>query len=561
MDKPWLKDYKAGIPAEIAPVYETVVDLFADSCRRYASKKALTCHGVSLSFAEVHQRVINVAAGLAALGVSKGDRVAIILPNSLQYPITMFAVLLLGAVVVNVNPLYTVDEMQYIMEDAEPKVVVCLDMFAAKLNGCAGKFGIKQIIISHFADPYPVFKRTLIGFYLRYLARINPHLTYSAKKWRDLFNFRSAHGSYPRITLEDVAFIQYTGATTGRPKGAILTHGNMSSNIHQVNAIIDVQVNNWDEQILLCALPLYHIFSLHSNLFTPFFHGAETIMVPNARNIKSLVRLMNKTQFSVFNSLDSLYHKLLENDEFTKMNHDSYKYGICGGMPLRESVAAQWTKLTGVIPVNCYGMTEACPCISMSYFDEPYNGSAGFPAPSTEISIRQLADINQLQMVGESGAIVVRGPQFSKGYWKKPEQTKQAFTEDGWLITGDVGYFNDKNQLVISGRSSEMVIVSGFNVYPAEVERVLDQLSAIREASVVGRANEDTGEEVVACIVFHAGQTLPTTEIILHCRKLLSKYKVPHNIYILPELPKTLVGKVDKKVLLERLNSGEYKPC
>jgi long-chain acyl-CoA synthetase len=555
MEKIWLKHYKKGIPREITPEYTTIVDLFAEACQKYKNNRALTCHNVNLTYQEVNEKVVQIAAGLSALGVVKGDRVAVVLPNSLQYPLTIFAILALGAVVVNVNPLYTVDEMSYILQDSEPRVVVCLDMFAAKLNVVSGKFGIEQIVITKFGDPYPLLKRKGIGFFLRYFAKVNPQLTYQPKNWRDLFNFTGSKALFPRISADDMAFLQYTGATTGRPKGAILSHKNIVSNVRQVNAIIDAQVSDWDKQISLSALPLYHIFSLHSNLFTPFFHGAESVMVPNARNIKSLVRLMNKTPFSIFNSLDSLYHKLLETPAFTKVAHPHYKYGICGGMPLRESVAAHWQKLTGVIPANCYGMTEACPCISMNYFDTPYNGSAGYPAPSTEIEIRDSENPTRSVMVGDVGVIAVRGPQLAVGYWKNAEQTAKDFSADGWLLTGDMGYFNEHCQLVISGRVSEMIIVSGFNVYPAEVERVLDALNEVREVAVVGLPNEATGEEVVAYMVLKDGHTIGAEKIIQHCRKLLSKYKVPHKIFFIEHLPKTLVGKVDKKALLAQVGN------
>ena len=556
MEKIWLSHYKPGIPTGLEIEYTTLVDLFAEACNKFPDHRSITCHGVSFTYDEVRQKVIQFANGLQSLGVEKGDRVALVLPNSLQYPIAHFAILALGAVVVNVNPLYTVDEMEYILQDSTPKVVICFDMFAEKLNNAVKKSQTEHVVMTHFADPYPFFKRKVINGFLRYIAKVNPKLSYKPIMWRDLFSMPIKTTSFARINHEDLAFIQYTGATTGRPKGAMLTHANMVANVRQVSAVIEAQVKDWSIQISMNALPLYHIFSLHSNLYVPFFHGAESVMVPNARNIKSLVRLMNKTPFTIFNSLDSLYHKLLETPAFTKLDHSGYKYGICGGMPLRDSVAKRWQDLTGVIPANCYGMTEACPCISMSYFDQEYNGSAGYPAPSTDVEIRRLEDQSKICESGEAGVIYLRGPQFTKGYWKNPEATAKAFDADGWLISGDVGYFNESAQLVVSGRTSEMIIVSGFNVYPAEVERVIDVLTDVKEVAVVGLPNNDTGECVQAFVVLRENSMLTPEQIIIHSRKLLSKYKAPRRVYIIDELPKTLVGKVDKKLLVQNVLSG-----
>ncbi len=550
MEKIWLKNYKPGIPAEITEDDSTLVDMFEYACKSYATNRAVTCHNVTLSFAQLRGRVLKIAQGLADLGVSHGDRVAIILPNSIQYPLTVFAVLALGSIVVNINPLYTPNEIEYVIKDSEPKIIVTLDMFADKLNGLQNRYGVEHIVYSKIADPYPWFKRTVIGLVLRFIAGVNPKLKYKPKRWFDLFNNPQELTSYPEVSHDDIAFIQYTGATTGRPKGAMLLHRNIVANIKQVFAVIEPQVANIDQQVVISALPLYHIFSLTANLFTFFFHGSENVMIPNAKNIKDLVKTMNRTPFTIFNSLDTLYNKLLDYKPFTSVKHQYYRYGICGGMATRQSVADAWYKHTGLYPTNCYGLTETSPCVSMSYFDDPFSGAVGYPVPSTEIDIRDVETGQKSLNVGENGLIYIRGPQLMKGYWRNSEQTQKALTSDGWFCSGDIGYINDKGQLVISGRQTEMIIVSGFNVYPAEIERVIDELPEVKEVAVVGYPDPDTSEAVHAFIVFDGEHLLSQEEIIRYCRKSLTKYKMPKTITVVKELPKTLVGKIDKKAIV-----------
>ncbi len=550
MEKIWLKNYKPEIPAEIKLDDTTLVDLFNQACKQYATNRAVSCHKVALSFSEVKERSLRMAQALIDIGVNKGDRVALILPNCLQYPLTVFAVLLAGATVVNINPLYTPNEIEYVLKNSEPTVVVTLDMFSEKLNGFYNQFGIKHIISTKIADPYPTVKRSIINLLLRYVAKVNPKLVYQPLSWRTLMEKSSVLASPIAVTADDIAFIQYTGATTGHPKGAMLLHRNIASNIKQIFSLLDVQVDDMSKQVVISALPMYHIFSLTANFFTFFFHGSENVMVPNAKNIKDLVKTMNSTPFTVFNSLDTLYHKLLEYKPFINAKHPHFKYGICGGMAIRQSVAEHWYQHTGLVPTNCYGLTETSPCVSMNDLGSPFNGSVGYPVPSTEIDIRDITTATQSLAQGEIGVIMVRGPQVMAGYWRNPEQTKLTLSADGWLRTGDIGYVNPDGLLFISGRETEMVIVSGFNVYPAEVEMIIDQLPEIAEVAVVGYPDEESGEAVHAYIVLNAEHTLSVEQILLHCRKNLTRYKVPHFLTIVEELPKTLVGKIDKKALV-----------
>lgn len=549
MDKVWLNNYKAGIPAEIQLDQKTLIDLFDEVCNKYPHNRAVSCHGEVFNFTEVRDHVLKVAKGLADLGVKAGDRVALVLPNSIQYPVCVFAILALGAIVVNINPLYTPSEMEYVIGNSEPKVVIILDMFAEKLNGFHDKYGIRHIIVSKFADPYPFWKRCLIGLVLRYVSKVNPQLSYQPKAFFDLFNYSGQLTEYSQVNNENIAFIQYTGATTGHPKGAMLLHRNIVANVYQIYEVIGNQVPDLDKQVVISALPLYHIFSLTANLFTFFFKGSENVMIPNAKDLKDLVRTMNKTPFTVFNSLDTLYSKLLDYPPFVKATHKYYRYGICGGMPTRQSVADAWFKHTGMYPTNCYGLTETSPAVSMSYFDDSFNGSVGFPLPSTEINIKD-SRTGQNLGIGENGLIQVRGPQLMTGYWNNEEQTHKAIDAEGWFTTGDIGYIDEKGHLFISGRETEMIIVSGFNVYPAEIELVIDELPEIQEVAVVGCPDEATGEAAHVFIVFHEGMSLTEEQIVKHCNRKLAHYKRPRTINFVMELPKTLVGKIDKKAIV-----------
>lgn len=558
MEKIWLKSYKNNVPHEVVLDDKTIVDLFEATCKAYPDNRAVTCHGETLSFSEVHERVSKIARGLADLGVRHGDRIALVLPNSIQYPLCVFATHLLGAIVVNINPLYTASEMEYVIANSEPKVVIILDMFSEKLNGFYNKYGIEHIIVTRIADPYPFLKKTIINLVLRYISKVNPKLQYQAKSFVDLYHNPNKLEESPLVNNNDIAFIQYTGATTGHPKGAKLLHRNIVANIYQIYAVIGAQVADLDKQVVISALPLYHIFSLTANLFTFFFKGSENVMIPNAKDLKDLVKTMNKTPFTIFNSLDTLYNKLLEYKPFTSVTHKYYRYGICGGMPTRQSVADAWFKHTGMYPTNCYGLTETSPAVSMSYFDDTFNGSVGYPLPSTEINIIDPKTGHSLG-IGEKGIIQIRGPQLMSGYWRNEEQTRKAISEDGWFNTGDMGYIDTNGHLFISGRETEMIIVSGFNVYPAEVELVIDELPEIAEVAVVGYKDEETGEVPHAYIVFHEGMSLEKEQIIKHCRKELARYKIPRSINFVSELPKTLVGKIDKKAIVAKYLANEDK--
>lgn len=551
MEKSWIKNYLPGVPAELVMENVTLVDLFDRICSNYPNNKSITCHGETLLFHEIASKVNAFATSLVGMGFVKGDRIAVALPNLMQYPIVVFAILKIGAVVVNINPLYTAVEMEYLLNDSGATGIVILDLIAKKLNDILPNTSIKHAVVTKVADMYPLLKRVSFGFIIKYIKRSNGDYNYPAHDFRALIQDDKKLIYAPNLCAKDTAFIQYTGATTGRPKGAILAHQNIVANITQIHAWLKAQVPDLDKQVSISALPLYHIFSLTANLFTTFFEGGETIMVPNPREVKDMVKIFKTTKFTIFNGLDTLYSHLLNSEDFVKHKYPSFKYSVAGGMPALQIIAERWCSVTGVMPSNCYGLTEASPAVTMSLFDGTFDGSVGYPLPSTDVEIRDSQTLKQLAR-GEIGTIWVKGPQVMKAYWNKPEQTSLAFDENGWFNTHDLGYFNEQGKLFISGRETDMIIISGFNVYPIEVENVLATVAEIKEVAVLGTKDGDTGEQVVAFVVFKDGMYLNKDDIVKECRKSLASYKVPHQIIIVDHLPKTLVGKIDKVALVKQ---------
>lgn len=547
MEKIWVKNYPKGVPMELTFGDDTLVTLFDKVCKSFPSKPSLACHGTSLTFDEVSKYVDSLAMSLINLGIKKGDKVAVIMPNLIQYPLSIFAILKVGGVVVNVNPLYTANEMEYIIQNAEAKAAIVLDMMANKLDNIAGMGDLKNVIVTKVADVYPVYKRILFGFVLKYVKKLVPNRHYKGIDFRELLSLDDVHLPKIEITKDDLAFIQYTGATTGRPKGAMLSHYNVASNVKQIHVWLEAQVPDLSRHIVIDALPLYHIFSLTANLFAFFFAGSENVMITNPRDTKDVAHTLSRTPFTIFNGLDTLFNHLLNSKEFLAHKYPTYKYGISGGMATRDTVATKWHEVTGVTPGSCYGLTETSPAISMCILNDGYEPSVGYPIPSTEVDIRDLKT-NESLNVGEVGVICVKGPQVSSGYWKNPEQTAKSF-KDGWFRTGDLGYIDAQGKLYISGRESELIIVSGFNVYPAELEDVLDKIPQVKECAVIGIPNLDNGEQVVAYLSLRAKQIITKEEVQAKCREELAAYKIPRQVIIVDELPKTLVGKVDKKVL------------
>lgn len=551
MEKLWLKHYPKGVPETIEVTDKTLNDMFEDVCNKYPNNRAFTCNNVTISYVQTSNYVNNLATSLLDMGVKHGDRVAVIMPNILQYPLSIFAILKIGAVVVNINPLYTANEIDYLLENSGAKAVIVLDMMANKLNTLYNKHNVENIIVTKVPDLYPLVKRVVINLAIKYLKRVNVSYKYKAHDFKNLALIDKPKLKPIKVNAEEIAFIQYTGATTGKPKGAMLLHRSIVSNLAQAHAWLTSQIDDLNKEVVIDALPLYHIFSLTANLFAFFFKGSENVMVPNPRDVTDLVKILNKSNFSVFSALDTLYNHLLNSEEFVSQKFPNFKYSVAGGMPARASVAQKWKDITGVIPSNCYGMTEASPAVTMNIFNQPFDGSVGYPIPSTEVEVRDLKTGVVLPQ-GEAGVIWIRGPQLMKGYWNNFEQTRQAFDDNGWFNSKDLGYFNPEGKLFLSGRQSELIIVSGFNVYPAEVESVIDGFKEIKESAVISVPDEGSGEAVVAFVVFKPGYKIQESEIIKNCKDKLTRYKIPKHVHIVEELPKTLVGKIDKVALAKQ---------
>lgn len=554
MDKVWLKHYPSNLAAEIHMHGDTLVSMAEDACKKYAGNTAIECDGVSKTYAQVSVYVDNLAHSLLNLGVKRGDRVALIMPNILQYPISIFAVLKIGAVVVNINPLYSVDEISYIVRDSQAKVAIVLDIIASKLRSLVSSNCVTHVIITKIADLYPYAKRLIFHFATKYIKRLDSSITY---KTHDFYALATKKHNYEYtfapVLDTDLAFIQYTGATTGCPKGAMLTHRNVVANITQVNSILEVCLDDWyKNQVVIGALPLCHVYSLTANLFIFFFTGGRHVLITNARNINQTVKVLRKTKFTVFNALDTLYNRLLSSSRFCSCKYPTYKYSVSGGMASRAFVIKKWHEVTGVMPNNCYGMTEASPVITMNFFDGVFDNSVGFPIPSTDVEIRDLKT-EAILSSGQVGLVYVRGPQIMQGYWNKPEQTKDVFDSSGWFNTGDIGYLDERGKLFLTGRYSDLIIVSGFNVYPLEVETILDSLPEIKESAVVGIPDSNCGEAVIAYVVLEIGRFINESNIRLKCKEKLVSYKIPKRVIIIKVLPRALMGKIDKVSLRETL--------
>ncbi|API86473.1 long-chain-fatty-acid--CoA ligase [Francisella uliginis] len=552
--KTWLSNYPENTPKDIEPNIYTLLDLYEKAILQYPYRDAVSCHDVNLSFSQVDDLATKIASFLQNdLGIEKGDRVAIVLPNCLQFTVCLFACIKIGAVFVNINPLYKADELEAIFNNCNVRVAIVMDMFAhhiqkAKININS----LENIIVTNIADLYPFPKKQVIGLVSKHLIKDKPK--YNKNIFIQFTNVIKADKRLykkPNITKDNILCLQYSSGTTGKPKGAILTHDNVASNIQQVWAWIKHDMNVF-EQVLITALPLYHIFSLSANLLCFFFAGAKNVLIPNARDIKDLIKTMSKNEFTIFNGLNTLYMAMLEHPDFEKINKTRYQYSLSGGMPISRKIYLRWLDRTGVELKEGYGMTEMSPAISLNKFnesEEDYFGTCGYPIPGTQLSIRNLETSEEIDECFKEGEIWLKGPQQCQGFWNDEKNNELYFTEDGWLKTGDVGYIDKKGRLTISDRLKNMIIVSGFNVYPREIEICILKLEDIKEVAVTGIESKTSGERAIAFISLEKGSKLTEKDIIDHCREKLASYKVPKTCIFVKTLPKNNTGKIDIKKL------------
>ncbi|RTZ45340.1 long-chain-fatty-acid--CoA ligase [Candidimonas sp. SYP-B2681] len=553
MERIWLEHYPPGVPADItdqAAAYSSLVAMFEESCALHTSKTAYISMGVTLTYGQLDEYSRQFAAWLQSIGINKGDRVALMMPNVLQYPVCLFGALRAGAVVVNTNPLYTATELEHQLSDSGAETIVIAENFAATLQQALPHTAIKNIVVTSLGDLLGSVRGTITDLVVRHVKKLVPawNLPNPISLKHALSEGKKA--SYAAIDLRhtDLAFLQYTGGTTGVAKGAMLTHGNIVANVCQAYAWVRPYVSDGKECIVT-ALPLYHIFALTANCLTYMKLGATNLLIVNARDIPDVVKSMGKVRFTTITGVNTLFNALLNNADFFKLDFSGLKVTLGGGMAVQEVVAQRWLKATGNPIVQAYGLTETSPAVTVNPLDrKTFTGSIGLPVPSTEISIRDGNGRDLPQ--GESGEICVKGPQVSPGYWNRPDETAKAFGADGFLFTGDIGYVDPEGYVFIIDRKKDMILVSGFNVYPNEVEAVAMEHPDVREAAAIGVADEHSGE-VVKLYVIRKNDSLTEEALIKHCRSKLTGYKTPKYVEFREQLPRSNVGKILRRKLKE----------
>jgi len=551
VEKIWLKEYPAGVPTEIdLNEFASLKDILEKSCQRFADLPAYSNMGVTLRYRDIDRLSRDFGAWLQARGLSKGDRVAIMMPNALQYPVALFGALRAGLTVVNVNPLYTPRELEHQLIDSGATAIVIIENFAHTLQEVLAKTPVKRVITTELGDLFPFPKRLLINFVVKYVKKMVP-----AWNIPGAISFRRVLSEGVRKTLhnvplnhDDLAFLQYTGGTTGVSKGAMLTHGNMVANLQQASAWLK-PFSKPAEETIITALPLYHIFSLTANCLTFMKVGGHNILITNPRDMPGFVKELGKVKFTAITGVNTLFNGLLHTPGFDRLNFSTLKISLGGGMAVQRAVAERWKQLTGIPLIEAYGLTETSPAACINPLTLPeYNGSIGLPLPSTELSIRDDEDRERGIGVDEAGEICLRGPQVMRGYWQRPEETAKVMTEDGYLRTGDVGYVDERGYVRIVDRKKDMILVSGFNVYPNEIEDVVVHHPGVLEAAAVGVPDEKSGE-AVKIVVVKKDPALTAEALIAHCREHLTSYKVPRHVEFRDELPKTNVGKILRRML------------
>jgi len=548
MNRFWLKSYPPGVPAEIDPTQLiSLVELLHKASAAYGSRPAYEQMGRRITFAQLDELTRDFAAWLQAAGMVKGDRIAIMLPNTLQYPIALFGALRAGLIVVNTNPLYTGRELQHQLEDSGATAIVVLENFAHVVQEVSPHTRLKKVLVTAAGDFLGFLKGSIVNYVVRHRRKQVP-----AWSIPGAMDFRSAVRAGRQLSFnpvdvgsEDIAFLQYTGGTTGVAKGAMLTHGNVSSNLLQAEAWLAGRFSR-EPGVLITAIPLYHVFALTANCLLFVHLGWKNVLIINARDFPALVKEMKKQPFAFFTGVNTLFNALLNTPGFASIDFSHLQVTLGGGMAVQESVAKRWKEVTGKVLTQAWGLTETSPAATINPTGEEFNGSIGLPIPSSEIAIK--GDEGQDLPLGQTGEICVRGPHVMRGYWNRPEETAKVMLPGGWLRTGDVGYMDERGYVFLQDRKKDLILVSGFNVYPNEVEAVAATHPGILECAAVAQADEHSGE-VVALYVVRKDPNVTEQDIIEHCRKSLAGYKVPKHVYFRKELPKSNVGKILRKEL------------
>ncbi|MDZ7747580.1 MAG: AMP-binding protein [Halofilum sp. (in: g-proteobacteria)] len=537
MDRVWLKHYQPGVPAEIdADAFPSVGAVFEQACSRFADRDAFHCMGAALTFAQFDARSRDFAAYLQhELGLEKGDRVALMMPNCMQYPVALYGVLRAGLVVVNVNPLYTARELEHQLRDARPRAIVIVENFCHTLADERTRALVDHVVVTGLGDMLGGLKGTLVNLVVRHVKRMVPKWSLpGAVRWREaLARGGSCNLSPPDVGGDDLAFLQYTGGTTGLAKGAMLTHRNMVANLEQISVWLGSAEGS---EVVITPLPLYHIFSLTANLLNFVKQGATNVLITNPRDIPDFVKTLRGEPFTAMTGVNTLFNALLHNEDFHRLDFSRFRLAVGGGMAVQRKVAEEWQRVTGTVLIEGYGLTETAPVVCANPLDiTAFTGTIGVPLPSTDVTVRD-GDGTVLG-VDEPGELCVRGPQVMKGYWEQPEETRQAFFDDAWFRTGDIAVIDAEGWVRIVDRKKDMIVVSGFNVYPNEVEDVAVGFEGVLEAACVGVPDEEAGEIVKLFVVAETGHEVDTEALRRYCRERLTGYKVPKRVEVRSELP------------------------
>jgi long-chain acyl-CoA synthetase len=549
MEKPWLNSYPAGVPAHIdLSGYRSIVDVLEQSCSKYKDRMAYHNIGAELSYAELDYLTRNFAASLQHMGLQPGDRLALMMPNILQYPVALFGALRAGLVIVNTNPMYTARELRHQLLDAGVKAIVVVENFASVLESVRDEVPLEHIITTGVGDLLDFPKSLLVNFVLRYVKkRIPAWKLPGSEKFQEVLDRGKKLPLKPvNIAFEDIAFLQYTGGTTGVAKGAMLTHRNIVANLLQAQAWL-CQLDAESRETIITALPLYHIFALTANCLTFMHLGGSNILITDPRDMAGFVKELGRHPFTAITGVNTLFNTLLHTQGFANLDFSTLKMTLGGGMAVQKAVAEQWKKVTGVPLIEAYGLTETSPaaCINPVTLEE-YNGFIGLPISSTDAAI--VNDAGEFLPAGETGELCIRGPQVMKGYWQRPEATAEVLDGDGWLHTGDIAVMTENGYFKIVDRKKDMILVSGFNVYPNEIEDVLALHPKVLEVAAIGVPDEKSGE-AVSLFVVRKDPSLTREEVIEFCKENLTGYKRPRYVEFMDELPKSNVGKILRRAL------------
>jgi long-chain acyl-CoA synthetase len=552
MERIWLKSYPGGVPAEIDPnAFRSLGEFFAASVARFRDRTAFISMGKAISYGELDEKSRAFGAYLQnVVGLKRGARVALMLPNLLQYPIALFGALRAGCIVVNCNPLYSPRELKHQLADSGAEAIVVLENFANTLEKAIGGTAVKAVVVTGVGDLLGGARGPIVNLVLRHVRRAVPafRLEGAERFNRALERGRALPFTEALVEPADVAFLQYTGGTTGVPKGAMLTHRNMIANLGQVHAWVASAISPAGDTFL-AALPLYHVFALQANCFVPVMIGASNLLIANPRDIPALVKDLRRTPCTVMTGVNTLFNALLNNEEFTRLDFSRLHLAIGGGMAVQRAVAERWKSLTGKPLIEAYGLTETSPAaIANPLTIEDFTGAIGLPLPSTDIAVRD--DDGRDVKPGETGELCIKGPQVMAGYWNMPDETAKVMTADGYLRTGDIARVDERGYVFIVDRKKDMINVSGFNVYPNEIEEMLITHPGVLEVGAVGVPHPKTGE-AVKVVVVRKDKALTDADLIAFSRQYLTGYKVPHHVEFRDALPKTNVGKILRRELRE----------